>query len=99
MITASMVAMLGAIMAAPFAAPLTVKRDPAISRERDASLGKVSVVIMAVAASRKDAGDDASRLIAVGIPSANFGRGKKRPMTPVEHTRTSSSGHPSEPAT
>ena len=45
MMTASMVAMLGAIIASPFAAPLTVTLCPAIFRDRVTSLGKVSVVV------------------------------------------------------
>ena len=96
MSTESIVAMLGAIMAAPLAAPLTVIFAPASLRERVTSLGKVSVVIMAVAASRNAFGEAASRPNAAGIPSASFSRGKNRPMTPVEQTRTSSSAHPSE---
>ncbi len=40
MMTASIVAMLGAIMAAPFATPLTVTLAPAIVREACDQLGK-----------------------------------------------------------
>ncbi len=99
MMTASIVAIFGAIMAAPLATPLTVIFAPAISRARVAVLGKVSVVIMAVAASRNASDELASRVIATGIPSARFSRGKKRPITPVEQTKTSSSAHPRSRAT
>ena len=53
---ASMVAMSGAIMPAPLAMPLMVTSTPSISALRVASLGKVSVVMMARAASAKASG-------------------------------------------
>ena len=50
--TASMVAMFGASMAAPLAMPPTVKPSPSTTT----SLGTVSVVMMALAASAADSG-------------------------------------------
>ena len=58
------------------------------------SLGNVSVVIMAVAASRNPLAVAPRQPSTAGIPSASFSRGRKRPMTPVEQTSTSSSAHP-----
>ena len=70
-----------------------------IRRVRVATLANVSVVIIAVAASRKASGDDASCLAAAGIPAASFSRGRKRPITPVEQTSTSSGEQSSRLAT
>jgi hypothetical protein len=47
----SIVAMLGRIMPAPFAMPVTVTTWPPTSTRRDAAFGCVSVVMMASAAS------------------------------------------------
>ena len=75
--TASIVAMLGAIMAAPFAAPVTVTVCPSISIDRLANLCRVSVVIMPFAASASEAGVPASFSTIGPNPFASFSRGRK----------------------
>ena len=102
-ITASMVAMLGAIIAAPFATPLTRSTSAAANptaEPRSQRLGETCpFVIIAVAASQKLSGDGERRPAAEGIPAASFSRGRKRPITPVEQTSTSSGEQSSRFAT
>ena len=85
--TPSIVAMLGAIMPLPFAMPPTVTVRPSSSNETATSLAKVSVVMMAAAAS--DAPDGASAATAPGIAETMSSTGSGTPMTPVEETMTS----------
>ena len=83
----SMVAMLGWIMPLPLEMPPTFTALPPSSTWAAASLGRVSVVIMAVAAPREPSGlrDFAS----AGTPWAMGSMGSTWPMTPVEATTTS----------
>jgi hypothetical protein len=82
-----MVAMSGAIMPAPLAMPLTVTVVlPSLARAV-ATLGKVSVVIIARAAARKSSGlAPATR---PSITAANLVASSGSPITPVEARNTS----------
>lgn len=91
---ASIVAMLGAIIAAPFAVPVTVTLCPLISTVRLASLCTVSVVIMPRAAETNESVVSLSFSTIGPMPAASFSRGRKCPMTPVEQTRKSDSSQP-----
>mmetsp|Transcript_17011 Transcript_17011/g.47787 ORF Transcript_17011/g.47787 Transcript_17011/m.47787 type:complete len:290 (+) Transcript_17011:18-887(+) len=93
---ASMVAMLGSIMPAPLAIPTT--RAP-FDRVRLRTLGKRSVVMMALAASSTDS--DCKFWIACGTTSAASSlAGSFHPMTPVDDGRTESAeSNPSASAT
>ncbi len=93
--TASMVAMLGASMAAPLAMAPT--ENP--SRATTTSLGTVSVVMMARAAlpAASALGLRAMTMSASSGSTASIGNGI--PMRPVWHTRTSSAVAPRSPAT
>ena len=94
MMTHSMVAMFGEIIAAPLQAPLIRTVLPPIVIDCVACLGNVSVVIIARAASRNDSAEDDSLPAATGIPACSVSIGRNRPMTPVEATSTSSGWAP-----
>ncbi len=81
---ASIVAMSGAIMPEPLAMPLIVTGQPSIVALRVASLGKVSVVMIASAAAFQPPG----RVAAVSLPrrSTTKPSGSASPITPVEAT-------------
>ena len=83
----SMVAMLGWIMPLPLEMPPRVTVLPPISTWAAASLGMVSVVIMAVAAAKEPSG--LKVFTSSGMPSWMGSRGSTWPMTPVEATTTS----------
>ena len=86
-----MVAMSGAIMPEPLAMPLMVTRRPAISQPAVASLGKVSVVMMARAASCQlsPAAVSTARASTALISAGSSGS----PITPVDATKTSCGWH------
>ena len=89
---ASMVAIEGASIAAPFAMPPTVTFVPSASSTRSrASLRTVSVVRMASAA-RSPCAPSVSA--SSGMPASMGAMGSGTPMRPVEHTSTSSGAHP-----
>ena len=87
---ASIVAMFGPIMAAPFARPVNRTSTPSITATRVQILMRVSVVVMAWAASSRAAGLAASCVSPERMPFSSGAIGKCRPMTPVEQTRTCS---------
>ncbi len=94
--TASIVAMFGAIMPLPLAMPPTVMRRPSTSSDRAVCLAKVSVVMIAVAASSPER---LSRLVdRFGDRRVSFSMGSGTPMTPVEETMTSPVAQPSASA-
>ncbi len=82
--TTSIVASPGASMPAPLAIPPTAQ--PA-SERRSASLGRVSVVMIASAAPSPES--PASAVAACATPAVSFATSSCSPMRPVEHTRTS----------
>ena len=79
-----MVPMLGAIMPEPLAMPLTTTGTPSISARALAPLGKVSVVMIAAAAS--DQVSSARRACIAGSAALSFSTGSCSPITPVELT-------------
>ena len=85
---ASMVAMSGRIMPAPLAMPVTTARRPAITKVRETSLGRVSVVMMARAARGQASASRPAR--AAGRAAARRSTGKGSPITPVEKGSTAS---------
>ncbi len=86
-IRASMVAMLGPIIAAPFARPQREISRPPICAERPAILWIVSVVSMPRAAATRASSSAPNWPAAWAIPWAIFSMGKNAPITPVESTR------------
>ena len=88
--THSMVARPGASMPTPLIMPPALQATPSAVRETASSLGTVSVVIMARAASWPASGVGASAPAARPAPDRRAGMSRGTPMTPVEHTRTSS---------
>ena len=84
----SIVAMSGWIIPAPFAIPVTVTATPPTLTRRDAALGTVSVVMMALAAANQPSARAAER--AAGRPWMIFSFGSGSMITPVEKGRTSS---------
>ena len=90
--TASIVAMFGSSIAAPLAMPPTVKPPPSTVT----SLGTVSVVIMALAASPPPRACRAATTR--GMPAAMTSIGNSKPIRPVEHTSTWSLSQPSDSA-
>ena len=88
----SMVAMSGAIMPAPLAMPLRVTGTPPRSTVAVASLGKVSVVMMARAASAMPS-SRASATSRSSTPSKRVASSGS-PMTPVEARKISPAGAP-----
>ena len=74
--TASIVAMLGAIMPLPFAMPPTVYVRPSTTTSAAASLATVSVVMMAFAASGPPSADS---------PSHRRGQGSEQPVDRQRH--------------
>src|SRR5258706_6268085 len=90
---ASIVAMRGMIMPAPFAIPASAKPRP----RRWTSFATVSVVRIASAARSKPRGESAST--ARGMPSRRRSIGRSRPITPVDATWTSRARAPISRAT
>ncbi len=88
--TASMVAMLGASMAAPLAMPPTVKPSPRTTT----SLGTVSVVMIARAAKAPPSGLASRRETMPSSCGSTTLIGNGIPMSPVWHTRISSTAAP-----
>ena len=87
--TESIVAMLGAIIAAPFATPVMVTAWFAILIVREAIFGTVSVVMIARAAFSSAVGVASNCFVASMIPFwMRLCPGRCLPMTPVEQTRT-----------
>src|SRR6266576_1613208 len=82
--TASRVAISGWIIPAPLAIPPTVTRPPGVSKRTAQCFGRVSVVMMARAASMPPAGE--SRAAAWRSASTIGATGSGTPMTPVEST-------------
>ena len=82
--TASIVAMFGASMAAPFAMPPTTKPSASMTT----CLVLVSVVKMALAATAAQAGDDPRPAKRIGKAAAIFSTSRRVPIVPVEQTRT-----------
>ena len=93
---ASMVAMSGAIMPDPLAMPLIWTVTPPIRACRVASLGKVSVVMMAAAAAAQPSSANAA--VRSGRPAVMRSSASGSPMTPVEARKTSSRAQPSAEA-
>ena len=87
MINASMVAMLGPIIAAPLAMPVMRISRPSIVTLRPASLWTVSVVNMPRAAESRQASLFPNFTAAAEIPCSILSMGRKAPITPVESTR------------
>jgi hypothetical protein len=94
-----MVAMLGAIIAAPLQTPLSLTVRPPNCSSRVDSLGTVSVVMMPRAASSRCAGLAPRADTTRGNPAASVSFGRNRPITPVEQTSMSAAGQPSRRAT
>ena len=80
--------MSGAIMPAPLAMPLIVTGTPPRSTVAVATFGKVSVVMMAFAASNRPAG--LASATSSPMTGANFSASSGSPMTPVEARKISS---------
>ena len=93
--TASIVAMAGASIAAPFAMPPTRVPSPAGAV---ACLVTVSVVSMAWLARRPAVSSAASAAAAAGMPASSAAMGSGMPMRPVEQTSTSVGAQPSAAA-
>ncbi len=87
-----MVAISGAIMPAPLAMPLTVTVVLPMRAVAVATLGKVSVVMIALAAARKSAGLACAARPA--ITGANFEASSGSPITPVEARKISAGLQP-----
>ena len=95
---ASMVHILGWIMPLPLAMPPTVTVFPESSTVTAACLEWVSVVMMASAASRPASSVSESAPASAFTPSVIRSMGSCIPITPVDATRTESSGIPSASA-
>ncbi len=93
--TASIVAMSGESIAAPFAIPPTLKPAPSTST----SFRAVSVVIIATAACRPASPPPSKEAIKPGTPASNLAIGNGMPIRPVWQTRTSSAEVPIPSAT
>ena len=93
--TASIVAMFGASIAAPLAMPPTMKPGPPMT----VSLRPVSVVRIACAAAVPLAALPLRPATRSMAPIRITPIGRVKPMSPVEHTSTSSGRHPSWAAT
>ena len=89
-----MVAMLGAIIPLPLPMAPRVQGTPPSWKRMAYSLGWVSVVMMAVAASALPSALWASLAAAAGMPAAKGSMVMGWPMTPVEEGRTSPAGMP-----
>ena len=87
--------MFGASMAAPLAMPPTVNPSPATTT----SLGTVSVVMMALAASAADSGRPVRAITIGSISGMTWSMGNGMPMRPVWQIRISSAVAPMSPAT
>jgi hypothetical protein len=87
-----MVAMFGRIIPAPLLIPVTVTVTPSCWNCRLAPLGKVSVVMMPVAACAQWSTDRSSR--AACSAASIFSTGNGSPITPVENGSTASAGTP-----
>ena len=84
----SIVAMSGWIIPAPLAMPVTVTGTPPTLTRREAALGTVSVVMMALAAANQPSARAAAR--AAGNPRMILSVGSGSMITPVENGSTSS---------
>ncbi len=93
----SMVAMLGWIIPAPLAMPVTVIFAPSITTWRETALGTVSVVMMAAAASAH--ASSRRFATAAGIPATRRSTGRCSMITPVEKGSTARASTPSALAT
>ena len=93
--TASMVAISGSSIAAPFAMPPITKPSPSITT----CLAKVSVVMIAFAASSPSDSEDPNEDASPPTPSRAESRGNGMPMSPVWQSKTSSEAHESDVAT
>ena len=91
-----MVAMSGAIMPEPFAMPLSVTATSPISARWVASLGNVSVVMMARAASVQRLSAASAAIFAITLSNLDASSGS--PMTPVEAMNTCSGAQPAASA-
>ena len=89
---ASIVAILGAHIPAPFAMPVTVTFVPSTSTRREAAFGTVSVVMIARAAESHPVGTHAK--CARGNAESILSTGSGSMMTPVEKVSTSCAAHP-----
>ena len=76
--------MFGAIMPEPLAMPLTTTGTPSISVLAEAPLGKVSVVMIAAAASGHALSE--RRACSPGSAAVRRSTGSCSPITPVEQT-------------
>ena len=94
---ASIVAMFGWIMPAPFAMPVTVIGAPSIVTRRDAPFGTVSVVMIVRAAAPHPASASANRHAGRAATMRSTGSGSM--MTPVENGSTSCAAQATVPAT
>ena len=88
--TASIVAMSGASIAAPFAIPPTEKPAPSTST----CFSNVSVVMIALAAAESASSPDPRPLTSFGIPVSTQSTGNGTPISPVWHTRILSRARP-----
>ena len=93
---ASIVAMSGAIMPLPLAKPLSRTSSPPMRAVRVAPLGKVSVVMIARAASSHPTSE--SPACSAGSAAVSRSCGKTSPITPVEARKTCRAGQPTSPA-
>ncbi len=91
--TTSIVASCGASIPAPLAMPPTVHPEPSTT----ACLLTESVVMIACAASSPPSGESAAW--AASAPASSASRELARPMSPVEHTTTSTAPIPAFAAT
>ena len=92
----SNVAMLGAIMPAPLAIPVTVMGTPSTTMRRDAPFGTVSVVMMARTPRYQPS--SWSALLQRASPALTRSTGSGSMMTPVEKGSTSCTAQPTRPA-
>ena len=94
----SIVAMFGSIMPEPFDMPPTVTFLPPIVVVTHACFGFVSVVITAFSALSPCSAVVPSACFAAFMPARRRSSGRRRPMTPVEATKTYLGSIPSSPA-
>src|SRR6185437_4421126 len=88
----SIVAMSGAIMPAPLAMPLTVTVVLPMRAVAVATFGKVSVVMIALAAARKSPA--LARVARPFMTGANLAASSGSPITPVDAKKTSAALQP-----
>ena len=90
--------MLGSIIPEPLVIPPTVTFLPPTTVVTQACFGRVSVVMIAFVASSPCAAVRPSAPFASFIPARRRSMGRRRPMTPVDATRTWCGSIPSSPA-